>query len=177
MSTISLADAPARRTSGAATGDLTDLLPSMPAHARRPARGRIAQLLRYSAVSVIATVVTFTALCLLVATHTLSPGPANVVATGIGTIPSFELNRRWVWGRRDRRSVSAQILPFCVLSFAGLVLSTIAVSAAGRWTDSHGVAGAARTVVLLGANAITFGTLWIFQFALLDKVLFRHQES
>jgi len=67
-----------------------------------------------------------------VATHTLSPGWSNVVATTVGTVPSFELNRRWVWTKRGHRSLLPEIAPFCTLSAAGLALSTLIVSVSPR---------------------------------------------
>ncbi|HEY0398177.1 MAG TPA: bifunctional glycosyltransferase family 2/GtrA family protein, partial [Acidimicrobiia bacterium] len=57
---------------------------------------RLGKLLRYATVSAVATITSLTVLGVLVATGTLSAGWANVVATAVGTIPSFELNRRWV---------------------------------------------------------------------------------
>ena len=68
----------------------------------------------------------------LVATHTLSPGWSNVVATTVGTVPSFELNRRRVWTKRGHRSLLREIAPFCTLSAAGLALSTLIVSVSPR---------------------------------------------
>jgi hypothetical protein len=68
----------------------------------------------------------------LVATHTLSPGWSNVVATTVGTVPSFELNRRWVWTKRGHRSLLWEIAPFCRLSAAGLAPSTLIVSVSPR---------------------------------------------
>jgi putative flippase GtrA len=55
---------------------------------------------RYATVSAIATTVSLTILGLLVATGAMSAGWANIIATAVGTIGSFELNRRWVWGKR-----------------------------------------------------------------------------
>ena len=52
---------------------------------------------------------------------------SNVIATGVGTVPSFELNRRWVWPGAGRRTWFGQVVPFCALSFTGLVVSTLAV--------------------------------------------------
>jgi DNA-binding CsgD family transcriptional regulator len=52
-----------------------------------------------------------------------------VIATSAGIVPSFELNRRWVWSKRGSRSLGREIGPLCVLSFAGLGLSTLAVAA------------------------------------------------
>ena len=60
---------------------------------------------------------------------------ANVLATVVGTVPSFELNRRWVWFDQSQRSVLRQVTPFCTLSFAGLVISTLTVRARLRTHD------------------------------------------
>lgn len=133
----------------------------------------VRKLLRYAAVSAIATGLSLTILGALVATGTASAGWANLIATGIGTVPSFELNRRWVWGKAGRRSIAAEIGPFCALSFAGLALSTIAVSAASGWAAGDGLGLGARTLVAEVANVATFGTLWVAQFVILDRILFR----
>ena len=138
---------------------------------------RAKQLIRYGAVSAVATTVSLIVLGVLVATDSATPGWANVIATAVGTVPSFELNRRWVWGKTDRRSVLAEIAPFAVLSFTGLVLSTIAVSGAARWSDGAGFSGTTRTMAVEVANVAAFGSLWIAQFFILDRVLFRRRVS
>jgi len=130
------------------------------------------KLFRYAAVSVVSTSVSLTILAVLVATSMTTAGWANVIATSVGTIPSFELNRRWVWGRTGRRSLWTEIGPFCALSFSGLALSTLAVSVAAGWAASAGPGTAARAMVADAANVGTFGTLWVVQFLLLDRVLF-----
>jgi len=133
----------------------------------------IHKLIRYAAVSAISTSVSLTLLGLLVATGATTAGWANVIATGIGTIPSFELNRRWVWNKKGQRSVLAEVGPFCALSFAGLGLSTLAVSVAAGWASSAGLGITLRTLAAEGANVGTFGTLWVAQYVILDRVLFR----
>jgi putative flippase GtrA len=132
--------------------------------------GRWRQLVRYGAVSAIATSVSLTVLGALVWTRAMPAVWANVVATAVGTVPSFELNRRWVWGKRGRRSLVGEIGPFCFLSFAGLALSTLAVGAAAGW--AAGAGDTVRTLVVEGANVAAFGTLWVVQFFVLDRVLF-----
>ena len=128
------------------------------------------KFLRYGAVSAISTVTSMAVLGLLVASRVLTPGWANVAATAVGTVPSFELNRRWVWGRTGRRSVAAEVGPFAVLSFAGLALSTLAVSIAGHL--AAGLDATPRTVAVEAASVAAFGSLWLVQFVLLDRVLF-----
>lgn len=140
-------------------------------------RRLIPKLVRYATVSVISTATGLTVLGILVGTRALSAGWANVVATGIGTIPSFELNRRWVWHKSGRRSPGRELAPFWALSFTGLGLSTLAVSVATAWADSAGLGNTARTLLAEAANVGTFGGLWVVQYVMLDRVLFRSGTS
>jgi putative flippase GtrA len=133
---------------------------------------RLRTLLRYGAVSLVSTGVSMTVLGALVATRTMAPGWANAVATAAGTIPSFALNRRWVWGRQGRPSLTGEVGPFVALSFAGLLLSTLAVSAAGRWATAAGLGTSTRTLAVEAASIAAFGSLWVVQFVLLDRLLF-----
>jgi len=130
-------------------------------------------LLRYSGVSALSTTISLTVLASLVASNATSPGWANVIATAVGTGPSFELNRRWVWSRQGRRSLTAEIVPFCALSFIALAVSTLAVSVATGWAAAVGFGSSARAMVAVTANLTAFGTMWVIQFFVLDRVLFR----
>jgi putative flippase GtrA len=138
-------------------------------------RARIVQLIRYGVVSLVSTTTSLVVLGVLVGGFAAPAACSNVVATAVGTVPSFELNRRWVWGRRGRRSVAAEVVPFCVLSFSGLVLSTFAVHVAAGATSTW--SRAAHTGAVELANVIAFGSLWILQFVLLDRVLFRARDA
>jgi len=141
-----------------------------------PAVSRIPQLLRYGAVSIISTCVGLTVLGVLVATSALSPGWANVVATAVGTVPSFELNRRWVWRKTGRRSLMTEILPFWVLSFSGLAISTLTVMLVAEWATTRALGATARTLTVEGAHLAGFGLLWIVQFLVLDRLLFGRRQ-
>ncbi len=136
-------------------------------------RRRLAQLIRYGMVSAIATATSLVILTGLVASDTMRPAPANITATIVGMIPSFELNRRWVWGGAGRPSVRRQMVPFAVLSLIGLLLSTAAVGAAGRLATEAGWSNDATAVASAIANLAAFGSVWVAQFVVLDRVLFR----
>ena len=140
-------------------------------------RALLRKVMRYATVSVISTGVSLCVLGSLVATATLAAGWANVVATADGTVPSFELNRRWVWGRTGRRSVLAEVGPFCTLSFAGLALSTLAVSLLATWATRAHLGTSGRTVAAEAGNVLAFGSLWVVQFVVLDRVLFRARRA
>jgi putative flippase GtrA len=95
---------------------------------------------------------------------------ANVIATSVATVPSFQLNRRWTWGRRDPAHPWREVVPFWILAFAGLALSTVTVSIADSWAS--GASASFHIVAILAGHLGGFGLLWVAQFVILDRVLF-----
>ena len=131
--------------------------------------GRMARCL---SVSVLTTLLSLVTLALLVGWWGTTSWVANIIATAVGTVPSYVLNRRWVWGRDGSGDVWREVVPFWALSFSGLVLSTAAVATADAWASSIGLVGPTRTALLLLANVGSFAVLWVGQFLVLDRVLF-----
>jgi putative flippase GtrA len=139
---------------------------------RRTARQAIVQRMsRCLLVSVGTTLLSAAVLVALALGAGVPAGSANVIAVCCGIGPSYFANRHWVWGRTGRGDLMHEILPFWMLSLVGLVVSTMTVSlvasVGAHWSTS------ARAVALPMANLSVFGALWLVQFALLDKVLFR----
>jgi putative flippase GtrA len=128
------------------------------------------KVLRYSAVSVITTVITLSLLAVLLLG--LTAGWANVMAVAIGSIISFELNRRWVWAQADRRARWLQLLFFLGVSLVFLAVSGLAVhevaSSLGPRSGSI-----TRTLVIESTTVAVFGVRWATQYLFLDRVLFR----
>lgn len=133
-------------------------------------RATVLRVLRCLTVSVGTTLLSAAVLTGLVVLAGVPAGTANVLAVVCGIGPSYWFNRRWVWGRSGRGRLTSEVLPFWVMSLAGLALSTVVVAGVGAatvaWSDS------ARAVALPVANAATFALLWVVQFLLLDRVLF-----
>jgi putative flippase GtrA len=128
-------------------------------------------------VSVVSTFVCLTTLAVATAGLGIAAWSANVVATAIATVPSYHLNRRWTWGKRGASNVRREVLPFWVLAFAGLALSTLAVGVADAWAAGAHLSAPLRTVTVLVAHLSGFGLLWVAQFVLLDRVLFARSVS
>ena len=134
----------------------------------------VVRIVRCLSVSVFTTLLSLAVLAGLVGLGTRA-WLANVIATAIGTVPSYLLNRRWVWGIRDGSDPWREVAPFWLLSFLGLALSTLAVDRADRLAVSMQLSAGVRTAALLVANVASFATLWVGQFLLLDRVLFRRR--
>jgi putative flippase GtrA len=134
---------------------------------------QVRRMIRCAGVSVTTTLLSLAVLGVLVTVRFLPAGWANVVATMAGIGPSYWLNRRFVWGRLGAHDLSREVLPFWAMSLTALVLSSVAVSGAASWADHVQLSVGLRTAVVLAVNVAVFGSLWIAQFFLLDRVLFR----
>ena len=130
------------------------------------AKGKARKPLLYSAVSVVAVLTSQITLVVCHAVIGMSAVWSNIVAVAAGTVPSYELNRSWVWGKTSKSHLWKEVVPFWVLSFVGLVFSTVVVSLATRWWKD-------TTIVVQGANLAAFGILWVGKFLLLHYVLFK----
>lgn len=119
----------------------------------------------YSLVSVIAVTVSQIVLVVSHGVFDLDAVPSNIIAVAAGTIPSYELNRSWVWGKTSKSHFWKEVVPFWALAFLGLVLSTIVVGIVERYNDS--------TLAISAANLGAFGFLWVGKFLLLHFVLFK----
>ncbi|MCU1462585.1 MAG: hypothetical protein JWO37_2660 [Acidimicrobiales bacterium] len=131
------------------------------------------RLFKYSMVSVVSVVVSETTLIALVALfHWNGAGPP-VVATCIGTIPSYELNRKWAWGASGKSHFWREVVPFWVLAFIGLAFSAVTVAIADHWVR-HSSHARHRAIVDAFAYLAAFGVLWLGKFVIFNKVLFAH---
>ncbi len=105
----------------------------------------------------------------------LPAGVANVIAFCCGIPASYVMNRRWVWRRRGPSDPVREVGAFWALNLAGLLVSTAAVATAGSVTASWPASW--RAVALPLASATSLGVLWVVQFALMDRVIFRPRRG
>jgi putative flippase GtrA len=140
-----------------------------------PRRATIVRALRCLSVSVGTTALSAGILVLLTLGVGVPAGTANVIAVLCGIGPSYIGNRRWVWARDGRGDVAREVVPFWAMSVLGLVLSTVAVAriahVATAWSTTD------RAVALPAANLTVFAALWLAQFFVLDRVIFRDRAS
>ena len=100
----------------------------------------------------------------------MSEVPANILANVVATVPSYALNRRWVWGKSGKSHFWREVAPFWILSFVGLAFSSLAVWLAGEFARSHGLHHGATALLVNLANLMSFGILWIVKFVIYNKL-------
>lgn len=93
------------------------------------------------------------------------PGVAsNLAAVAISSVPVYLIYRGWVWRKRGRNRVLAEVLPFWLMTLLGLVMSTAFVAIADRRSDSP--------FIYVLASSAGFGVVWVAKFFVLDRFIF-----
>ncbi len=133
----------------------------------------VRRLARYGAVSIITSLVVMSVLGVLVGVIDAPAGWSNVAATCVGIALSYELNRRWAWAGRTDGRTTAQVVSFTTINLTGLVLSTVAVHTVAVMSSQHHLSRLIRTGAVESVNIAAWGVLWVIQFLLLDRFVFR----
>jgi putative flippase GtrA len=132
--------------------------------------------LRYAAVSAVAIVCSLVTLGVCYGVLHLSAGWSQTIAVVVSTIPSYYLNRAWVWGKNGRSHLWKEVVPFWVISIVQYVISVGVIN----WGERHVVAATDskvwQTIGLQVISLFTYGVMWIAKFILFNKVLFAHKH-
>jgi putative flippase GtrA len=134
------------------------------------------KLLKYSAASVVSVIVS---VVLLVIFDGLIGWPAAVsstLATAIATVPSYELNRKWAWGKSGKSHLWKEVVPFWALAFLGWGLSTFCVDLMESYAKHHHIAHLLKTGLVTVVYVGAFGILWVGKFIIFNRVLFVHHH-
>ena len=161
-----------------ATLEAPALLTAAPGAQLAPARRSLVHRVRRClSVSVVTTVISVTTLVTFTAFFGVEAWIANVIATSLATVPSFHLNRRWTWGLTDASDPWREMLPFWIMAFMGLALSTVTVGIADSWAAGMHLPASLHLGTVLAGHLSGFGLLWVAQFVILDRVLFARPEN
>jgi putative flippase GtrA len=126
--------------------------------------GRLLLWAKYSASSVVATVVSQVAFALCYWFGTPAT-VATLVAWLSGAVPNYVLNRRWTWGRSGHK------LPYTIIVIGSAVTAAVVTSVTDhlvRPVDSH----ALKTLLVTGSYFGTYAVLFIVKFVLFDRLVF-----
>jgi putative flippase GtrA len=139
-----------------------------------PTRGdrSVHKFIRYTMVSGIAVVISQVTLVLCTGVFGLSAIVSNTVAAVVSTPASYELNRKWAWGKNGKSHLWKEIAPFWGFTLIGYLGSTGTVQLADTMTKSHGVHGLLRVLAIMGAQLFAYGLVWIVKFLVFNRIVF-----
>ncbi|HEV7888433.1 MAG TPA: GtrA family protein [Acidimicrobiales bacterium] len=133
--------------------------------------------IKYTLVSVISVAVSQTVFIVAFGGMHWTAKSSAVLATSIGAVPSYYLNRNWAWGKSGRSHMWREVVPFWVIAFIGLAFSTWSSDLAETYVDRHTMSHLAKTVLVTGAFFGAFAVLWVAKFVIFNKILFTHDED
>ena len=129
------------------------------------------KLIRFTAVSVISTGVSFVTLFLVFGVFKVwSQVPSTVFANAVATIPSYNLNRKWAWGKGGRSHLMKEILPFWSMSAVGIAVSVVGAQAARHVSVKHHLPHLEQTIIVLVANVLSFAIFWVLKLLLFNRL-------
>jgi putative flippase GtrA len=133
------------------------------------------QLIRYTMVSVISTIVSFGMLAIVFGVlHLWGEIASTVFANVVATVPSYFLNRRWVWKKGGRSHLMKEIVPFWIMSAIGITVSIGGAAVARHIGTAHHLSHLQQTAVVLFANVASFGMFWILKYMLYNRLFHVH---
>jgi putative flippase GtrA len=136
------------------------------------------KLVRYGAVSIVSALVAFTTLTLVYGVLRLwTEVPSAFFSNIVAGFVNYFLNRKWVWGKSGRSSLRREVLPFWIMSISGIVLALFTASWARNFSNAHQLEHWERTIVILGANSLAFGIVWVVKFLVLNRIFQPNQVS
>ena len=133
------------------------------------------KLFRYTMTSVISTIVSAAVLFFVFGVlHLWSEVPSTVFGNAVATFPSYWLNRTWAWGKTGRSHLAKEVLPFWIISAAGIAFSILGAQAARHLGHSWHLGHAEQTGVVVFANIASFGIFWILKLLIYNRLFHHH---
>ena len=96
--------------------------------------------------------------------------PSVLFANVTAGIPSYFLNRQWVWGKSGRSHLWREVLPFWVMSLTGIGFALLTAQVARNFAEAHQLQHLTRTVLVVGANVSAFAIVWLLKFIVLNRL-------
>jgi putative flippase GtrA len=136
------------------------------------------KLIRFTSVSVISTVVSQGLIFLFFGvTRWMGVVEATVVANSLATIPAYNLNRRWTWGKTGKSHMVKEVLPFWGMSALGIAGSFFFSLGAKAIVDgSYFVHGGHKhhhwiaLLIVMAANFVAFGIFWVLKLLVFNRI-------
>ena len=134
------------------------------------------KLIRFTLVSAVSTVTSFAAISLLYGLKII-PGIlwATLVGNLIASLPAYNLNRRWTWGKRGRSHWRKEILPFWIMTALGIGVSQLGALLARHEVKTHHLSHLVNTGLVAGANLVSFAIFWVLKLIVFNWIFKVHE--
>jgi len=129
------------------------------------------KLIRFTSVSVISTAVSLTLIAVFYGvTRWMGVVEATVSANVLATIPAYNLNRRWTWGKSGRSHLMKEVVPFWIMSGLGIAASFFGSLLARYIVRTNHFPHSVNTLIVLGMNFLSFAIFWVLKLIVFNRI-------
>lgn len=140
----------------------------LPEPTRGPDRSSRSALMRYLAVTLVASPAAF-GLFVMFLQLGWRPVLANLASASLVSAPTYVVSRRWVWSLRHHVGPVSDAAKYWITTVINVVCSSVAVAVVGS-------TGASSSVLSI-TPIVVYTALWFVRFVYLDRVLFASARS
>jgi putative flippase GtrA len=129
------------------------------------------KLFRYTMVSAISTMVSFTVILLVYGVFRWwTEVPSTIFGNVVATFPSYWLNRKWAWGKHGPSHFLKEVVPFWVMAALGIAVSIVGASLARHIGLHYHLSHREQTALVLVANFVSFAVFWVLKLLVFNRM-------
>ncbi len=133
------------------------------------------KIIRFTMVSGVSTATSFAAISLFYGLKII-PGVmwATLAGNLVASLPAYQLNRRWTWGKRGKSHFRKEIVPFWSMTMLGIGMSQIGAFWARHEVHSHHWAHLTNTALVSFTNLFSFALFWFLKMMVFNRIFRVH---
>ena len=129
------------------------------------------KLIRFTMASGITTLVSLTTILVVYGFHIISGIiGATLFGNVVAILPSYYLTRVWAWGKRGKSHWRKEVLPYWLMSFAGIAFSLLGAALVKQIVHTHDLDHTVNTVLVAGMNLLSFAVFWVLKILLFNRI-------
>jgi putative flippase GtrA len=133
------------------------------------------KLIRFTAASSITTAVSLSTILVVYGFHIISGIlSATLFGNVVAILPSYYLTRAWAWGKRGKSHWRKEVLPYWLMSFAGIAFSLLGATWVKSIVHSHDLDHSVNTLLVAGMNLASFAVFWVLKILLFNRIFHTH---
>jgi len=129
------------------------------------------KLIRFTSVSLVATGTS--QLCIILfygVFHLWGVVASTLAANVVATIPSYNLNRKWTWGKSGRSHIVKEIVPFWMISLLGITFSFFMSFGAKYIVNHNSWPHLVNTLIVMLVNFLAFAIFWVLKLKIFNRI-------
>jgi putative flippase GtrA len=129
------------------------------------------KLIRFGLSSVVTTMVSLAAILITYGFHIINGIiGATLFGNVLAILPSYYLNRSWVWRKRGKSHFRNEVMPYWMMAFFGIAFSLLGAWWVKHLVHTHDWGHLVNTGLVAGINLLSFAIFWVLKILLFNRI-------